>query len=172
MEMAKIEMKIRDFTFGFAKGILLRCERLPFGGQKDSFRKVKGKLLKAKMGIFRTILETFWTKESGPKICKPRFPLSINDLVNGLKTRVFETEIGVGGFQMLIFDLFVKIFPNNKESVSVNRNYLFLKAEINTPRTDIRGLVLALMSRWAVYWLMNFLMSRQAGPRPVLWSNP
>jgi hypothetical protein len=130
MEMAKIEMKIRDFTFGFAKGILLRCERLPFGGQKDSFRKVKGKLLKAKMGIFRTILETFWTKESGLKICKPRFSLSIKHLVNGLITRVFRTERGVGEFQMLIFDLFVKIFPKNKKSVSVNRNALFLKAII------------------------------------------
>jgi hypothetical protein len=110
--MEKIEMKIRDFTSGFAKGILLRCESLPFGGQKDSFCKVKGKLLKAKMGIFRTILGTFWTKESGPKICKRRFPLSINDLLNGLKTRVFRTERGVGGFQMLIFDLLRRLSAN------------------------------------------------------------
>jgi hypothetical protein len=59
MEMEKIEMKIRDFTFGFAKGILLRCESLPFGGQKDSFCKVKGKLSEAKTGNKRTILGTF-----------------------------------------------------------------------------------------------------------------
>jgi hypothetical protein len=36
-EMEKIQMKIRDFTFGFAKGKLLECERLPFRRQKDSF---------------------------------------------------------------------------------------------------------------------------------------
>jgi hypothetical protein len=78
--MEKIQMKIRDFTFGFAKGILLRCKSLPFGVQKDSFWRVKGKLSEAKMGIFRTILGTFWTKESGLKICKPRFSLSIRNL--------------------------------------------------------------------------------------------
>ena len=44
------------------------------------------------MGIFRTILRTFWTKEKYPKICKPRFLLIINDLVKALKTRVFRTE--------------------------------------------------------------------------------
>jgi hypothetical protein len=60
------------------------------------------------------ILWTFWTKEKYPKICKPRFPLSIKHLLSGLKTHVFETEVGVGGFQMLIFGLFVKIFPKNK----------------------------------------------------------
>ena len=102
-----------DFTFGFAKGKLLRCESLPFGGQKDSFCEVKGKLLKTKMGIFRTILRTFKTKEKCLKICKRRFLLSIRHLVKRLITRVFETEGGVGGFQMLIFDLFVKIFPMN-----------------------------------------------------------
>jgi hypothetical protein len=106
-------MKIRDFTSGFAKGILLECESLPFRTQKDSFCKVKGKLLKTKMGKRRTILGTFWTKEKCPRICKPRFPLSINDLLSGLKTRVFRSERGVGGFQMLIFDLFVKKFPKH-----------------------------------------------------------
>jgi hypothetical protein len=44
MEMEKIEVKIQDFTFGFAKGKLLKCESLPFSVQKDSFWKVKGKL--------------------------------------------------------------------------------------------------------------------------------
>jgi hypothetical protein len=44
-----------------------------------------------------------------PEICKPRFSLSIRHLVSGLKTRVFRSEGGVGGFQMLIFDLLVKI---------------------------------------------------------------
>ena len=66
------------------------------------------------MGNRRTILRSFWTKEKCPKICKTRFPLSIKHLVNGLKTRVFETEIGVGGFQMLISGIFVKIFSWNK----------------------------------------------------------
>jgi hypothetical protein len=36
-EMEEIELKILFFTFGFAKGKLLECERLPFGVQKDSF---------------------------------------------------------------------------------------------------------------------------------------
>jgi len=65
------------------------------------------------MGIFRTILRGFWTKEKYPKICKPRFLLSIRHLVKGLITRVFETEIGVGGFQVLIFGIIVKIFSRN-----------------------------------------------------------
>jgi hypothetical protein len=65
------------------------------------------------MGKRRTILASFWTKEKCLKICKRRFLLSIKDLVKCLKTRVFETDGGVGGFQMLIFDLFVKIFPRN-----------------------------------------------------------
>jgi hypothetical protein len=42
--MEKEEPKIPFFTSSFAKGILLRCESLPFGGQKDSFWRVKGKL--------------------------------------------------------------------------------------------------------------------------------
>jgi hypothetical protein len=37
--MEKIRVKIRDFTFGFAKGKLLKCESLPFSVQKDSFWK-------------------------------------------------------------------------------------------------------------------------------------
>jgi hypothetical protein len=73
-------VKNPTFTSGFAKGKLLECESLPFGGQKDSFCEVKGKLLKTKMGIFKTILGTFWTKEKYPKICKSRFLLIINDL--------------------------------------------------------------------------------------------
>jgi hypothetical protein len=57
--MEKIEMKIRDFTSGFAKGKLLKCERLPFEGQKDSFWRVKGKLSEAKIGKRRTFFGTF-----------------------------------------------------------------------------------------------------------------
>jgi hypothetical protein len=76
---------------------------------KVSFCEAKVYLWQAKMGIFRTILRSFWTKEKCPKICKRRFPLIIKHLVKGLKTRVFETDGGVGGFQMLIFDFIVKI---------------------------------------------------------------
>jgi len=79
------------------------------------------------MGIFRTILGTFWIKENGQKICKRRFPLIINDLLSGLKTRVFRAERGVGGFQMLIFDSFVKIFPKNKRPKSVFQSALFVE---------------------------------------------
>jgi hypothetical protein len=62
------------------------------------------------MGIFRTIFGKFWRIKKYPKICKPRFFLSIRHLVSGLKTRVFRTERGVSGFQMLIFDIIVKTF--------------------------------------------------------------
>jgi len=106
-------VEILDFTSGFAKGKLLECERLPFSVQKDSFWRVKGKLWEAKMGIFRTILGAFWRIKMYPKICKTRELLSIRHLWKGLKTRVFRSERGVGGFQMLIFDTFVKIFPKN-----------------------------------------------------------
>jgi hypothetical protein len=44
------------------------------------------------MGIFRTIFGKFWRIKKYPKICKPRFSLSIRHLVSGLKTRVFRTE--------------------------------------------------------------------------------
>jgi hypothetical protein len=84
---------------------------------KVSFCETKAYLSQAKMGINRTILRSFWTKEKCPKICKPRFPLIIRHLVKDLKTRVFETDGGVGGFQMLIFDTFVKIFPNELMAV-------------------------------------------------------
>jgi hypothetical protein len=107
-------VKILTFTFGFAKGKLLECESLPFGVQKHTFREVKGYLSQVKMGTFRTILWSFWRKEKYPKICKPRFPLSINDLLSGLITRVFETDGGVGGFQMLIFGTVVKKNDENK----------------------------------------------------------
>ena len=73
-------MKFRDFASGFAKGKLLECERIAFARSKDSFWSVKGKLSEAKTGIFRTILGSFWTKEKCPKICKPRFSLSIKHL--------------------------------------------------------------------------------------------
>jgi hypothetical protein len=82
--------------------------------QKLTFREVKGYLSQVKMGTFRTILWSFWRKEKYPKICKPRFPLSINDLLSGLITRVFETDGGVGGFQMLIFGTVVKKNDENK----------------------------------------------------------
>jgi hypothetical protein len=62
------------------------------------------------MGIFRTIFGKFWRIKKYPKICKRRFLMSIRDLRKGLITCVFETEIGVGGFQMLIFGIFVRIF--------------------------------------------------------------
>jgi hypothetical protein len=65
------------------------------------------------MGIFKTILFRFRTIKRAQKIYKPRFLLIVNDLAKCLKTRVFETEIGVGGFQMLIFSIIVKIFPKN-----------------------------------------------------------
>jgi hypothetical protein len=65
------------------------------------------------MGIFKTILFRFRTIRIALKIRKTQFSLIVNDLAKCLKTRVFETEIGVGGFQMLIFDPFVKIFPKN-----------------------------------------------------------
>jgi hypothetical protein len=42
MESGRKGVKMLFFTFGFAKGILLKCERIPFGVQKDSFWKVKG----------------------------------------------------------------------------------------------------------------------------------
>jgi hypothetical protein len=80
------------FAFGFAKGYLLGCESLPFRVQKDTFCEVKGKLSEAKMGKRRTILCTFRSTNKCPKICKPRFLLSINALQNGLKTRVFRAE--------------------------------------------------------------------------------
>jgi hypothetical protein len=59
MESGRKGVKMLFFTSGFAKGILLKCERIPFGVQKVSFCKVKGKLLEAKTGIFRTILFAF-----------------------------------------------------------------------------------------------------------------
>jgi hypothetical protein len=65
------------------------------------------------MGTNRTIFARFWRTNKYPKICKRRFSLSIKHLRKGLKTRVFETEGGVGGFQMLIFSLFVKILYGN-----------------------------------------------------------
>ena len=36
-EKEKIEVKMLDFSFGFAKAYLLGGESLPFGVQKDSF---------------------------------------------------------------------------------------------------------------------------------------
>jgi hypothetical protein len=65
------------------------------------------------MGIFRTILGAFWTINSCSEICKTRELLSIKHLVKGLKTRVFETEGGVGEFQMLIFGIIVKKIYRN-----------------------------------------------------------
>jgi hypothetical protein len=94
----------------------LECERIAFARSKDSFWSVKGKLSEAKTGIFRTILFRFRPINKCPKIYKRQFPLIINDLAKCLITRVFETEVGVGGFQMLIFDTIVKIFPKNKKA--------------------------------------------------------
>jgi hypothetical protein len=37
MESGRKGVKMPFFTFGFAKGILLKCERIPFGVQKDTF---------------------------------------------------------------------------------------------------------------------------------------
>jgi hypothetical protein len=57
--MEKIEVEIRDFASGFAKGGLWECESLPFGVQKDSFWRVKGGLSEAKTGKRRMILWSF-----------------------------------------------------------------------------------------------------------------
>jgi hypothetical protein len=85
--------------------------------------------LKTKTRKNRTIFGAFWRINSCPKNCKTRELLSIRYLVKGLKTRVFETKGGIGGFQMLIFDLFVKIFPKELSYRESNRTDISRQAK-------------------------------------------
>ena len=93
------------------------------------------------MGIFRTIFGKFWRIKKYPKICKPRFFLSIRHLVSGLKTRVFRTERGVGGFQASFASALVKIFsrfngPGKHMEEGVTSPYYKCACSCSVPMAD------------------------------------